>query len=655
MPSASNPTPPARPDFRRLAWLLDRAQPFRPLPAAHTAALAFAVLCAAWLAAPLWAALLADPPAEDLVIAASSRDVAAEPRARFNGAWVEDPDGLVPGPEATLEFAVPAGEAQRLVLRLQGDPRTEWTARLSGGGASVTVFGVRAGADAEIAGPGVPEILLGARDATLVVGPRDAATAGALGSARLRLTLSPASDAPGAAGLAALALLPLVLSVALMAARGWESARAILFAFGVAGALALAARALPMVRELAPALALILAGLSASALVRKLVAGDEAPRARLLLEAAVLAVVLVVGAESRFAAWADARWFPLRPDAVQYLQQAVQGTQAVEGAPDVREPLLAASLKAAWLVLPNSIASARLATALLSVAAIAAAWGLGRSLHSPLAGLAAAAVVALSPVWIEGAPSVLATDLLAVLVAAVLWLSSRPPMAGPAQAAAVGGACGLLLLAQLGALPLVAAAIAWNARRARWSLAAIALASGLAIAGAAPTILANLDAGGPFHNLEMHTRYYANRHLGAPDGDAGPYAGGPMSTAAWLSRWSPADFVARPVLGAWNAFAIVLARQALFPAGAWLLLPFLGVPWLLWRRRDLIAPLALLAAWAIPLCLVAREGIDWRLAAPAAPLLAALWAAAIVEAARALMERRAASTPRSPRPAHAPA
>jgi hypothetical protein len=215
---------------------------------------------------------------------------------------------------------------------------------------------------------------------------------------------------------------------------------------------------------------------------------------------AVLGLVLVAFGVRAWFAVAAAPDLPMPGDAAIYRELAdnlaggrglsLPGIDSPELQPSAEHPpvfpTLLAGLDAVGI---DGVGPQRLVLAALSAGGIALVAILGRRLGGPTAGVAAGAVAALHPMWVQHAGLLMSEALYLVVVPAVLLAAlaviDRPSWRTAAVLGALTGVAGLvrseaLALALLVGLPAVGLARAGWAARARWA-AAVAVGAGLLV------------------------------------------------------------------------------------------------------------------------------------------------------------------------------
>lgn len=312
-------------------------------------------------------------------------------------------------------------------------------------------------------------------------------------------------------------------------------------------------------------------------------------------------------------------------DPINYLKYARQMRTFYQ--PHVREPVFLATTRLALAALNGQDAAVSLASLVGSVLVILATYLLGLALVSPLAGVAAAFIVAIDYDMITWAPDGWRDDMFTATVvlsaAAFVRFHHRPAFW---NALAVGGACGLACLTRITALSFALPALVWVAlaatdsdARARREYSALAFVILAAIV--APFLIScAIATGDPFFAINYHTSYYRFAE-GMPAQDSmsvGGYlrtkfASHPLAT---VDAAVTGEFV-RPFAIKWlglNVWSPLLAAGLRIAALAGLAaLPFF--------RNGRLVLLILLAA-LLPYAFTWNVGAggEWRFTMPAYPL-----------------------------------
>ena len=227
-------------------------------------------------------------------------------------------------------------------------------------------------------------------------------------------------------------------------------------------------------------------------------------------------------------------------DPINYLLYAREMTSVYQ--PHVREPGFLAAVRIALAALDGQDAAVSLASAAGSLLCVIAVYLLCAALVSPLAGAAAALVMAIDRDVLSWSVGGWRDDLFTALVTLAAWgfvRFHRRVSFGNALLAGITG--GLACLTRITALSCVIPALAWVAfaggrhqRRRRVEYAAAALVLVAALVG--PFLLSSAIAtGDPFYAIDYHTGYYRFAE-GMP-------ATEPMNAGAYLR----AKFAAQPI------------------------------------------------------------------------------------------------------------
>lgn len=200
-------------------------------------------------------------------------------------------------------------------------------------------------------------------------------------------------------------------------------------------------------------------------------------------------------------------------DPISYLKYAREMITFYQ--PHVREPVFLAATRAGLFALGGQDAGVSLASAAGSLLAILATYLLIATAVSPLAGVAAAAVIALDSDMISWASEGWRDDTFTAMVALTAWAFlrfHRQPVFR--NAVLLGIMSGLACLARITALSFVLPALAWvalarGASSWRPRLEYAATATVLLIAVLGPYLLScGIATGDPFYAINAHTRYY---------------------------------------------------------------------------------------------------------------------------------------------------
>lgn len=572
------------------------------------------------------------------------------PTLRLEGSWRVTPEGFtVTDGESLLRITPPAEAWKRVEIRLVAPSDTLWRVRVGRGYQNRILPNVRPGDELSFEGdmiPGDPD-----SDLPVVIGVASAnATAGdeaLLSRVNVKASLRGSKERPfNLAGFLLLPLLPFAATAFLL----YSGRRSLRVSTSIAGALsigaAVALRLNPQFFDAIPAAigALFLAG-AAGATMKRLRGESEALtlRAARLTEALALAGVLAVAVAMRWDMLLENWGNLLLPDARGYLQIAREGSfyqTAQDHAPWVREPLFPALLRL-WLRLaPDTVNSARFCSMLLGLLPIALTWAVGRKLFSPLVGLLAAGVMAATPFLANLSIQVLRDDLLTTLILAVLAAECYLGRCRWWRAVLLGLVGGLLALTRVNFLFLAPLGFLGLAIARRWNPLELALAVALTVLPVIPHLLYNseLMPGRPLYSSDVHLRYYANRdHIGEPgfpatfaQWNADPYAGGLMTSGEFLGLYPTSELVLRSLRGLVTIFAFEYPHGLIFRGNELVMLfGLLGVwGWWLRRREAWIAVPWYL--WVMgPVALIATITLDYRLAAPATPIIVWTWAAGV--------------------------
>jgi hypothetical protein len=218
-------------------------------------------------------------------------------------------------------------------------------------------------------------------------------------------------------------------------------------------------------------------------------------------------------------------------DPINYLKYGREMTSFYQA--HVREPVFLAMTRASLAALDGQDAGVSLASTVGSLLAIAGTFLLVTAVASPLAGVAAAAVVALDYEMLSWAPEGWRDDTFTAMVAFTGWAFvrfHRRPQFG--RAVLLGLLAGLACLTRITALSFVVPAFAWVAlargeRPWRPRLEYVAAAAVIAAAVVLPYLLScAIASGDPFLAINYHTTYYRAAEGLTP--------GHPMSVAGYL-------------------------------------------------------------------------------------------------------------------------
>jgi hypothetical protein len=271
---------------------------------------------------------------------------------------------------------------------------------------------------------------------------------------------------------------------------------------------------------------------------------------------------------------------PLDPDARNFREYAHAMTLSgptgfYSAAFGEREPLYPALVKAALAVFGDTDTSVRLLSLSLSMGVVALGYGLGRSLLGPAAGLAAAALLAVSvPAIIESGRG-LRVELEALLFTGSAWLwLGRPGSLTFARGLLGGLVGGALLLTRFPYAPtvglLLLAAAWWHRQQGAVRWAALGLALVLAAAAAAPHRVALAARhGDAAYDAHRTLRWIANQEFQGQPGFPSveevvrdPYAGPRITVWEYAVRLhTPGELLWRSGRG------LVRAVQNLGPIG----------------------------------------------------------------------------------------
>lgn len=210
--------------------------------------------------------------------------------------------------------------------------------------------------------------------------------------------------------------------------------------------------------------------------------------------------------------------------------------------PHIREPVFLAVTRGGLAALDGQAAAVSLASAIGSLLMIVSAYLLGAAVISPLAGLAAAIVMALDYDLISSAPDGWRDDVFAATVTFAAWafvrFHQRPVFR---HAVLVGITSGLACLTRVTALSFVLPALVWvtlaggeRPRRPRLEYAGVAAV--IFVAVLAPFLIScAIATGDPLYAINYHTTYYRAAE--------GMSFAKPMSTGAYLH----AKFAGHPI------------------------------------------------------------------------------------------------------------
>ncbi len=540
--------------------------------------------------------------------------------------------------DAPVTFPLPPGNWFTATAWVGGSGEQEWVLRFSTPGARTTVF-LPAGKELQVP---IAEINDPRTSMTLTLSPRGEIKRGEyINKLRVRLRADLPDHSLSLPGIVALGMLPAMLTLLLLRnkKRSLNGAITSASAFGVA--VVLLSLWFPEISQAAIGVGLVFLALIGAALWKR----PDAPELRRLAELCFVAAIVLVALQVRWSEFMDLRHVELRPDAVGYIEIAREGSfyqTAQDHAPWVREPLFPAALRAWMLFAPENAASARFFGLLLGLLTPVLTWLAGRRLFSPFSGLLAAAVLAANPFWAETSVSVLRLDLIAcsllALVCVPLYLSERSWWRAGGFAA-FGSALALLRINNLLLLPVF---VAWEAWRSKWKPGEIAAALVLPVLVVIPHLWFNYhynDSGDAMLSSNVHVRYYLNRDMiGEPgfpatyqDWIGDEYAGGVVNSLEMFTYYSPGEVVRRFNVGYVNIFAYRFPHGTLFGGYELLMLPGLLGVWVLARRRESWWVVGWYVAYAFPVAFIAARDIDYRLAAPVAPLILWIWAAGIEE------------------------
>ncbi|MCB2156895.1 glycosyltransferase family 39 protein [bacterium] len=353
-----------------------------------------------------------------------------------------------------------------------------------------------------------------------------------------------------------------------------------------------------------------------------------------------LAAIMLAGLAARWDAFEVNRRSELSPDAAGYIEIASAGgalyETAQEHAPWVREPLFPWLLRAWFVCAPETAASARFFSMLISLAALAAVFLVGVRLMGWVPGIVAALAVAVLPEWADIASKVLRIDLVVLLTMGAfanrLWLEDRPWWRS-ASWAIVGTA---MVLTRISALSFIVPIIAWEAIRKRWNWGEVFIPVLLLIVLLAPHLRFNQrhsPDGDLFYSSTVHTRFYLNaEHIGEPgwptaeEYRANPYSGDPVTSLGYFFKFHTLpEVIVGHVKGYWNLFVWRHPRVSMFFGWEWLMIPGLVGAWAMLRDRKWWA-----AIWfgiiGFPFAFIARNWVTWRLGAEIMIFDAWVWA-----------------------------
>lgn len=586
-------------------------------------------------------------------------------RLTVEGAWNPAPGGGLLASEsgATVSFLTDPGPWKTVRIKLGGTTEPVWGVRLSRESQRATHFNLEPGKEHVLAGEQLPGTGLFFEPLRVEVFPRGEPGGGALLN-RISLRLSAyekQEPVPGPIGGLYAALLPLALGCFLFFA-GRRTLRQAAMASGMIAGIAVAAAATEptYIRYLVVGTISFFLGSASGAFYKSLAAATEDERRPMLRRAAEwtgLAAVIGFAVWTRLEAMTTEWSRPLLPDARGYLQIAVGGSfyaTAQEHAPYIREPLFPALLRMGYLFLPESAVAGRWITLCIGVAMVIATWAVGRKIAGPIAGLLAAAFLAMNPWLAQQSVSLLRDDAVALffllLLCAVVYTGEHRWL----RAIAIGLGIALLALVRLNGLLLLPIVVAIEAYRRRWSLGEIVLAVALAVAPVVPHLVYNARMGeGDFlYSANVHTRFYLNWDMMGKPGfpadrnawEADPYAGGVAGFREYAAHLGAVETARRLATGWIDIFVYPFASRHLF-GGRWWLMVFglAGAVALLRRWRETWPPLLLYAVFLAPVAFIAGSRMDPRLALVAAPLAAIVWGAGVAWTAEWAASRLARS------------
>lgn len=569
------------------------------------------------------------------------------------GEWEARGEGIAPaGGGAALVHTGPEGPWRTVHLSLAGDESGEWAVRLGREFQRTTVLDVRPGTPHVFTGEQLPGTPLSWEPLRLEIFPRGE------GVHRLsRVMVRFSAEAPGAPephlpGIIMGGLLPLLLGAFFLYAGRRTERQAVrtgaIFGSVVVIAILFQPDFLPYIWAAATAFAL---GGASGALFKSLAAGrrgEEGEAGRLFFAFQWLAMVAIAGfaLQARWMQLGDTWTQPLSPDALGYLQIALEGTfyQTVQDhAPWIREPLFPAWLRFWFTIAPVGALSARVSGLFPSLAVVLLAFLLGRRLFNPWVGLLASAFFAVNVYLATTATEALRDDLLTALflgLACVPVYFGRDRWARALLFGLLGAGLGLL---RVNALFFVLAVGGWEAWRRRWHPGEIALALAIAILPVLPHLSFNarVSGGDWLYSSSVHTRYYYNLlNLGREGFPAtmeewrrDPYAGEVVGSAVLLREPSVPAAIWRTLRGGFMLFVKDFPHWRLFDGQLWLMAFGLPGLYVLARRREAWWFYLWTVLFLLPVAVVAGIRLDHRLAIPGAAAILFVWAAGVHQVA----------------------
>ena len=207
-------------------------------------------------------------------------------------------------------------------------------------------------------------------------------------------------------------------------------------------------------------------------------------------------------------------------DPIAYLEYAREMTSFYQA--HVREPVFLATIRASLWALDGQDAAVSLASILGSLLAVFATYLLGAALISPLAGLAAAALMAIEYENITWAVDGWRDDLFTGMFVLTVWAILRfREHASFRSALLLGAAAGLACLTRITSLSFIAPGLLWialsrpaapaGAPATPWRTRMVYLATAIVIMAAIVTpylVSCAIATGDPFFSINAHTVYY---------------------------------------------------------------------------------------------------------------------------------------------------
>ncbi|MDX1972791.1 MAG: glycosyltransferase family 39 protein [Candidatus Sumerlaeia bacterium] len=389
----------------------------------------------------------------------------------------------------------------------------------------------------------------------------------------------------------------------------------------------------------------ILLGLGMALLPFLVVCGDRVMRCkkgdRLQRYVLCCTVLIAIGMVLRVQEFDEMRYRPLGYDATGYVEIALKGGPLYETAmslpPWVREPVWPWILRAWFLVFPGTDSAAMLCAISISVLSLILCAVVGWRVVGFIPGIAAVAMLALTPEWVQMSCRVLRHDLVLFLILTGLLLKSWKSLAVSPMVRAEFFSlwAALMMLTQFGFLLFVFPILIWEAVRKRWKLPEMALAVISLVVIIAPHLMFNAkfqNSGDPLFSSSIHTLYYYNKeNLGKPgfptaaEFRQNPYVGERMSTGKFFFHERSVVQVSLIHLrGYWNMLVWIQPRILVFQGIEWLMLPgAVGGILLLLRRKEW-----LFFFWSfavLPFAFISGLGADTRLGLEATVFVVWVW------------------------------